>query len=111
MKITKIIGLIGIFLMIWSAGCARTVPIKNHEKFWWIEGNTRVKPRGSNCWIEVVKVEKDSVYGHYLNSKSDTLVVVPLDSLERIEKVEPNDFVSFLQGILIGGVAGGIIFS
>lgn len=106
MKIAHLTSLILITLTIWSLSCTRTVTIKNHDNFWWIEGNTRVKEWGNERWIKVVKVEADSAYGYYLSPKSDTLVVISLDSLERIKKLQSNDFVPLLQGILLGGVLG-----
>jgi len=77
-----------------------------------------VKVPGSERWIRVRKVGSDSVYGEIPGRTyppPDTMVVVPLDSVEQIETEEISRFGTLLSGIFIGGfigfVAAGILVS
>ena len=90
MKMKKFLVLILITAtFICWAGCYKRVTVRQVEDTWWERGETWVKARGYKEWINVTKVEADSVYGEMRVSildESVKSVIIPLADIERIER-------------------------
>lgn len=105
----SICTILAIAMLAWLSSCMKRVPITEPRDYWWQGGHTWVKVQGSERWIRVRKVEADSVYGEIPGRtypSPDTMVVIPLDSVEQIEREEMDRLSTLLSGIFIGGFVG-----
>ena len=114
MKIAKqMCAALIILITLCSSGCtrSRTLLLKDAEKYWWTSGRTFVKAQGNEQWVEVVGVEHDSLYGKLVGVKSDSILVITLDSIQAIEKSRISSKRTFLLGLLIGAAIPFVAFS
>jgi hypothetical protein len=96
-----------------SLNCYKTVPIDRTEPAWWEKGQTWIKTRSYDRWIKVKHVEADSVYGE-LNTDFSTsaykTVVVPLLSVEQIERRKVDPSLTVLGIVLLAGGVLAVIY-
>jgi len=90
--------------LVCVVGCYRRVPVRQPEERWWEKGKVWVKTEGYSDWIEVTRVQSDSVYGKTrLNVLDESLqdVIVPLETVERIER-EKKSLILTAFGLTFG---------
>ena len=113
MDLKRLIGIILIPLYLsLASGCVKRVSIIEPENYWWTEGTAWIKAENYDKWIQVIKVEADSVYGTVPGRsrlRHEALVTIHLSSVEVIKKQEDNSFETLIAGIAVGTLFGIVV--
>lgn len=101
-----------VFILIYCTSCYKTIPVKEEEK-WWEKGGIWIKASGYKNWIRIKYVTEDSVYGEIdlgLSRPAYKQVVIPLDSVEAIERKKIDPLRSVFGITLFAGVLLSVIY-